>query len=346
METNSQLIIYQKKDGTPDINVTFANDTVWLNQYQLEELFQTDRTSIVKHIQNIYESNELNEDATCAKIAQVQKEGNREVTRQVKFYNLDMIISVGYRVQSHIATQFRIWATQRLREYIVKGFVLNDERFESGNSMNYFRELLDRIREIRLSEKVFYQQIKDIYSTSIDYNSSTEMTQRFFKEVQNKLLLAVSQKTAAELVYYRANAALPQMGITSTKQLGKIKKADIEIAKNYLDQNEIQALKLIVEQFLAFAESQALAHKPMYMKDWIDKLSMVLTMNEKEILTHAGRITHQLAMKKADEEFEKYKELQRNDEKLASIKELDQDIKRVKSLTSKANATDKKSKKS
>lgn len=198
METNSQLIIYQKEDGTPDINVTFANDTVWLNQYQLEELFQTDRTSIVKHIQNIYESNELNENATCAKIAQVQKEGIREVTRQVKFYNLDMIISVGYRVQSHIATQFRIWATQRLREYIVKGFVLNDERFESGNSMNYFRELLERIREIRLSEKVFYQQIKDIYNTSVDYNPSNEMTQRFFKEVQNKLLWAVSQKTAAE----------------------------------------------------------------------------------------------------------------------------------------------------
>jgi len=345
METNSKLIIYQKEDGTPDINVTFANDTVWLNQYQLEELFQTDRTSIVKHIQNIYESNELKEDATCAKIAQVQKEGTREVTRQVKYYNLDMIISVGYRVQSHIATQFRIWATQRLREYVVKGFVLNDERFESGNSMNYFRELLDRIREIRLSEKVFYQQIKDIYSTSIDYDPSNEMTQRFFKEVQNKLLWAVSQKTAAELVYYRANAALPQMGITSTKLLGKIKKADTEIAKNYLDQNEIQALKLIVEQFLAFAESQALARKPMYMRDWIEKLSMVLTMNEKEILTHAGRITHQLAMKKADEEFVKYKEHLRGQEKLASIQELDQDIKRVKLLTTRVNSTDKKSKK-
>ncbi len=225
METNSQLIIYQREDGTPDINVTFANETVWLNQYQLEELFQTDRTSIVKHIQNIYESYELKEDATCAKIAQVQKEGTREVTRQVKYYNLDMIISVGYRVQSQIATQFRIWATQRLREYIVKGFVLNDERFESGTSMNYFRELLDRIREIRLSEKVFYQQIKDIYSTSIDYNPSNEMTQLFFKEVQNKLLWAVSKKTAAELVYYRANATLPQMGIASTKQPGKVKKS-------------------------------------------------------------------------------------------------------------------------
>lgn len=332
MENNSEIVIYQNPEGNIRVDVTIEGETVWLNQSQMESLFQTDRTSIVKHIQNIYETNELLESATCANFAQVQKEGGRDVTRHIKFYNLDVIISVGYRVQSNTATQFRIWATQRLREHIVKGFTLNDDRFKSGSSMNYFRELLDRIREIRLSERVFYQQVKDIYATSIDYDSTSKMTQKFFQEVQNKFLWAISGKTAAELIYYRANAQNPQMGLTSTKMPNKLRKTDIEIAKNYLEEEEVAALKLLVEQYLAFAESQALAHKPMYMRDWIDRLGMILTMNERNILNHAGKITHDLALRKADHEYEKFKEQQKQIEKADSLKELEEDIKLVKRL--------------
>ena len=236
---------------------------------------------------------------------------------------------MGYRVKSQQGTQFRIWATQRLREYIIKGFALNDERFKTGSSYNYFKELLDRIREIRLSEKVFYQQIKDIYKTSIDYNPSADMTLAFFKEVQNKLLWAVSGKTAAELLYYRANASLPMMGLTSTEKEGKVTKNDALIGKNYLNEKEIGQLKLIVEQFLAYAEAQALAEKPMYMRDWVQKLRLVLTMNEKNILEHAGTISHKMAVEKATKEYITYKEQQRQIEHLDSIKQLDQDLKRI-----------------
>ena len=250
-------------------------------------------------------------------------------TKPTNFYNLDVIISVGYRVKSHQGTQFRIWATQRLRDYIIKGVALNDERFKRGNSMNYFKDLLERIREIRLSERVFYQQIKDIYATSIDYNPNDELTLQFFKEVQNKLLWAVSGKTAAELIYYRANAKLPMMGLTSTEVAGKVRKSDTQTGKNYLTEDEIKVLKLIVEQFLAFAEAQAIAHVPMYMKDWIEHLKMVLTMNRKSILEDAGRISHQMALQKADEEYSKYKHMLRVAEHLESIKELNEDLKRL-----------------
>ncbi len=250
-------------------------------------------------------------------------------SHEVNYYNLDVIISVGYRVKSMQGTRFRIWATQRLKDYIIKGFALNDERFKSGSSMNYFRELLDRIREIRLSERLFYQQIKDIYATSIDYDPSDEITLSFYKEVQNKLLWAVSGKTAAELIYYRANATLPQMGLTSTSLPNKVRKADIEIGKNYLNEKEIGLLKLIVEQFLAYAESQAIQHKPMYMRDWIEKLKQVLTMNDKNILEHAGSISHKLALQKATDEYEKYKEVQKQLERLENIKELEQDIRKL-----------------
>ena len=232
-------------------------------------------------------------------------------------------------MKSQQGTQFRIWATQRLREYIIKGFALNDDRFKTGSSYNYFKELLDRIREIRLSEKVFYQQIKDIYKTSIDYNPSADMTLAFFKEIQNKLLWAVSGKTAAELVYYRANASLPMIGLTSTEQDGKVTKGDVVVGKNYLNEKEIGQLKLIVEQFLAYAEAQALAEKPMYMRDWIQKLRLVLTMNEKNILEHAGTISHKMAVEKATKEYITYKEQQRQIEHLDSIKQLDQDLKRI-----------------
>lgn len=275
---------------------------------------------------NVFEEGELSAPSVVANYATTAADGK---TYHVDYYNLDVIISVGYRVKSQQGTQFRIWATQRLREYIIKGFALNDERFKTGSSYNYFKELLDRIRDIRLSEKVFYQQIKDIYKTSIDYNPSAEMTLAFFKEVQNKLLWAVSGKTAAELVYYRANALQPMMGLTSTEQEGKVTKNDTLIGKNYLNEKEIGQLKLIVEQFLAYAEAQALAEKPMYMRDWKEKLSLILTMNDKNILEHAGTISYNLAVEKAKKEFVAYKDQQQQIEHLESIKQLNNDLKRI-----------------
>lgn len=329
MEQN-EIVIYKSQDGSIKVDVLFSDETVWLTIDQMTELFGKSRATINEHILNVYAENELSEDVTMRKIGISDFS-----TKPTNFYNLDVIISVGYRVKSPQGTQFRIWATQRLREYIIKGFALNDERFKTGSSMNYFRELLDRIREIRISEKMFYQQIKDIYATSIDYNPNDDLTLTFFKEIQNKLLWAVSGKTAAELIYYRANSELPQMGLTSTQLPQKVRKADVEIGKNYLKEDELAGLKLIVEQYLAFAESQALAHKPMYMKDWIDKLGQVLTLNDKNILDHAGKISHKLALKKAGAEYQKFQELQRQAEKLESIKELDQDIKQLKKTSSK-----------
>lgn len=331
MEANSNdnMLIYQSADGKIKIDVRFRNETVWLSLDQMATLFGRDKSTISRHVKNVFEEGELTPEATVANFATVQAEGNREVTRNIDYYNLDVIISVGYRVKSQQGTQFRIWATQRLKEYIIKGFALNEERFKTGSSYNYFKELLDRIREIRLSEKVFYQQIKDIYATSIDYNPSAEMTLAFFKEVQNKLLWAASGKTAAELMYYRANASLPMMGLTSTEKEGKVTKNDVLIGKNYLNEKEISQLKLIVEQFLAYAEAQALAEKPMYMRDWIQKLRLVLTMNEKNILEHAGKISHKVAVDKATKEYVAYKEQQRQIEHFDSIKELDQDLKRI-----------------
>ena len=320
---NDNMLIYQSADGKIKIDVRFENETVWLSQAQMCVLFGRERSVITKHVNNIFEERELDENSN------VQILHIAGSDKPVKFYNLDVIISVGYRVKSQQGTQFRIWATQRLREYIIKGFALNDERFKTGSSYNYFKELLDRIREIRLSEKVFYQQIKDIYKTSIDYNPSADMTLAFFQEVQNKLLWAVSGKTAAELVYYRANASLPMMGLTSTEKEGKVTKDDVVVGKNYLDEKELGQLKLIVEQFLAYAEAQAMAEKPMYMRDWVQKLRLVLTMNEKNILEHAGTISHKLAVAKATKEYIAYKEQQRQIEHLDSIKQLDQDLKRI-----------------
>jgi len=328
-DNNDNMLIYQSADGNIKIDVRFEKETVWLSLDQMATLFGRDKSTISRHVKNVFEEGELSPEATVANFATVQAEGNREVTRNIDYYNLDVIISVGYRVKSQEGTQFRIWATQRLREYIIKGFTLNDERFKTGSSYNYFKELLDRIREIRLSERVFYQQIKDIYATSIDYNPSAEMALAFFKEVQNKLLWAVSGKTTAELVYYRANASLPMMGLTSTEKEGKVTKNDALIGKNYLNEKEIGQLKLIVEQFLAYAEVQAMAEKPMYMRDWVQKLRLVLTMNEKNILEHAGTISHKLAVSKATKEYVAYKEQQRQIEHLDSIKQLDQDLKRI-----------------
>jgi len=329
VSNNDNMLIYRSADGKIKIDVRLENETVWLSLDQMATLFGRDKSTISRHVKNVFEEGELSPETTVANFATVQAEGNREVARNIDYYNLDIIISVGYRVKSQQGTQFRIWATQRLREYIIKGFALNDDRFKTGSSYNYFKELLDRIREIRLSEKVFYQQIKDIYKTSIDYNPSADMTLAFFKEIQNKLLWAVSGKTAAELVYYRANASLPMMGLTSTEQDGKVTKGDVVVGKNYLNEKEIGQLKLIVEQFLAYAEAQALAEKPMYMRDWIQKLRLVLTMNEKNILEHAGTISHKMAVEKATKEYITYKEQQRQIEHLDSIKQLDQDLKRI-----------------
>ena len=295
---NSEILIYQNSEGSIKIDVRLEEESVWLTQAQLCELFQKSKATISEHIKNVFEEGELDASATVRNFRTVQTEGKREVERAIDYYNLDVIISVGYRVKSPQGTQFRIWATQRLKEYIIKGFTLNDDRFKSGSSMNYFNELQERIREIRISERFFYQKIKDIYTTSIDYDAKDERTIEFFKVVQNKLLWAISQQTAAELVYRRVDASLPLMGMQSLDKKGTlaVKKTDISIAKNYLKEDEIKLLGLLVEQYLAFAETMAQQHTPMYMKDWIQRLDVILQLNGRELLTHAGKISHDRAL--------------------------------------------------
>lgn len=329
---NSQVLIYQNESGNIRVDVRLEDDTVWLTQKGLQELFGKAKSTISEHIKNVFEEEELNENSVVRKFRTTADDGkNYETT----YYNLEVILAVGYRVKSPQGTLFRIWATERLKEYIVKGFVLNDERFKSGNSMNYFDELLERIRQIRISERFFYQKIKDIYKTSIDYNPKDEKTIEFFKIVQNKLLWAVSSQTAAELVYARANASLPMMGMTSyDKGLSNIKKAEVSTAKNYLNEDEIKLLGLLVEQYLAFAETMAQQQTPMYMHDWIQRLDVILQLNGRELLTHAGKISHQMAIAKAEKEFETYRENQKAIEKQQSLKELEQDLKRIKNLKS------------
>jgi hypothetical protein len=326
-----EILIYQNSEGNIKIDVHLEEETVWLTQDQMATLFGKGRSTVTEHIANIFEEGELEQNRTCRKFRQVRKEGNREVEREIDHYNLDVIISVGYRVKSQQGTQFRIWATQRLKEYIVKGFTLNDERFKSGNSMNYFSELQERIREIRISERFFYQKIKDIYSTSIDYDANDERTILFFKVVQNKLLWAISQQTAAELIYRRVDASLPLLGMQSfdKKTVSSIKKTDVSIAKNYLTESEIKLLGLLVEQYLAFAETMAQQQTPMYMKDWIERLDSILQLNGRELLTHAGKISHQMALDKSGSEFEKYKEDQKKLSKESSLKEIEEDIKKL-----------------
>lgn len=328
---HDEIIIYKTPDGVVKLDVLFSDETVWLTQAQMAELFQRDRSVITKHISNIFEEGELYESTN------VQNLHIANSDKPVKYYNLDVIISVGYRVKSQQGTQFRQWATARLRDYIVKGFALNDDRFKSGSSMNYFRELLERIREIRLSERVFYQQIKDIYATSIDYDANDTMTLEFFKEVQNKLLWAVSGKTAAELRYYRANHRLPMMGLTSTAKPGVVRLSDTEYGKNFLTEGELSNLKLIVEQYLAFAEAQALNHRPMYMRDWVDKLKLILTMNQFNILEHKGKISKALADSKTRSEYFAYKESETERKRIESLSELDRDLKALSARTSNNN---------
>ena len=327
-----EILIYQNLDGNIKIDVRLEEETVWLTQAQIALLFGKGRSTITEHIVNVFSEGELEQNRTCRKFRLVQKEGTREVEREVEHYNLDVIISVGYRVKSLQGTQFRIWATQRLKEYIVKGFALNDDRFKSGSSMNYFNELQQRIREIRISEKFFYQKIKDIYTTSIDYDSKDEKTIAFFKIVQNKLLWAISQNTAAELIYRRVDATLPLLGMQSydKKEAKSIAKTEVSVAKNYLNEDEMKLLGLLVEQYLAFAETMAQQQTPMYMKDWTARLDSILQLNGRELLTHAGKISHQMALDKSSGEFEKFKEKQKSIEIEQSLKEIEADIKKLK----------------
>jgi len=329
---NSEVLLYQDRDGVIRVDVRLEDEMVWLTQSQMCELFQKSKATISEHIKNVFEEGELDAMSTVRNFRTVQKEGTREVERNIDYYNIDVIISVGYRVKSSQGTQFRIWATHQLKEYIIKGFVLNDERFKTGNSMNYFNELQERIREIRLSERFFYQKIKDIYTTSIDYDPKDEKTIEFFKIVQNKLLWAISEQTATELIYRRTNAELPLMGMQSYDKKGSssIKKVDVSIAKNYLNEDEIKLLGLLVEQYLAFAETMAQQQTPMYMKDWIERLDTILQLNGRELLSHAGKISHKMALKKSEEEIEKYQLYQKTIEKEESLKELEEDIKRLK----------------
>ena len=330
--SKGEILVYQSEDGKIKLDVRLQDETVWLTQKLIAELFQTTIPNINIHLKSIYDEGELNENSTIKDFLTVQVEGGREIKRTQKFYNLDVIISVGYRVKSQIATKFRIWATQRLKDYIVKGFTLNDERFKSGSSMNYFAELQERIREIRISERFFYQKIKDIYKTSIDYDPKDEKTIEFFKIVQNKLLWAISNQTAAELVYRRADASLPLLGMQSfdKENIVSIKKSDVSIAKNYLNEGEIKLLGLLVEQYLAFAETMAQQHTPMYMQDWIYRLDTILQLNGRELLTHAGKISHEMALEKSAIEYEKFQKTQKLLQHEESIKELENDIKHLK----------------
>ncbi|VBB41808.1 conserved hypothetical protein [uncultured Desulfatiglans sp.] len=327
--SDSEILIYQATDGRIKIDVRLEDETVWLTQDQMADLFGRERSVITKHLRNVFKEGELEEASVCAKFAHTAADGK---TYQVQSYNLDVIISVGYRVKSKRGTQFRIWATQRLKEYIVKGFALNDERFKTGNSMTYFTELQERIREIRLSERFFYQKIKDIYTTSIDYNPRDEKTIEFFKIVQNKLLWAISRQTAAELVYRRADAAMPLMGMQSFDKKGEpaVRKSDAGIAKNYLAEDEMKLLGLLVEQYLAFAETMAQQRIPMHMTDWIGRLDAIIQLNGRELLTHAGKISQQMAQEKAALEYDKFRESQRRIQHEESLKELEEDIKKLK----------------
>ncbi len=301
-----ELLIYHGKDGEMKLEVRLQDETIWLTINQMAELFGVDKSGISRHLKNIFSSGELSKEATVAKSATVQNEGNRSISRELEYYNLDAIISVGYRVNSIRGTQFRMWATERLKEYIVKGYTMDDERLKEPGGGRYFEELLARIRDIRSSEKVFWRKVLDIYATSIDYNSKSETSKMFFKQVQNKMHWATHGHTAPELIYQRADAQEPQMGITNYPG-NKLLKRDVEIAKNYLTEEELNILNRIVTAYLEMAELQALNRNPMTMQDWIERLQQFLTMTGRELLTHAGKISHEAALNKAHAEYEKYR---------------------------------------
>jgi len=329
---NSEIILYTTPQGDIKVEVFLQDETVWLTQRAMGELFGVVKSTISEHLSNIYKSGELEKEATVRKIRTVQNEAGREVSRNLEFYNLDAIISVGYRVNSHQATQFRIWATQTLKEFIIKGFVLDDERLKQGKKLfgkDYFDELLERIREIRASERRFYQKITDIYSEcSIDYQPKAEVTQVFYKTVQNKLHWAITGQTAAEIISSRAKAELPNMGLTTWKNSpkGKVLKSDVSVAKNYLNKKEIDELNKIVTMYLDFAEKQASRQIPMNMKDWAERLDAFLQFYDYSVLKNAGSISAEIAKKLATEQYEKYRVIQDNDFE----SDFDKEIKRIK----------------
>jgi len=308
-KNNSEILMYQTEDGKTKIEVRMEDETVWLTQVQMAELFQTSKQNISLHINNIFKEGELNELSVVKEYLTTASDGKKYKT---KFYNLDVIISVGYRVKSHRGTQFRIWATQRLKEYIIKGFTMNDDLLKRAGGGNYFEELLERIRDIRSSEKVFYRKILDIYATSIDYSPDAAISQQFFQTVQNKIHWAAHGHTAAEIIYLRADGSKPFMGMTNFSG-SKPTRLESQIAKNYLTEEELAVLNRIVNAYIEFAELQAMRRKPMYMADWVSKLDEFLKMSDSEILTHAGKISHQQASQKAIEEYEKYKERTKNE---------------------------------
>jgi hypothetical protein len=330
----SEVLIYKTSTTKVKIEVFIRNENIWLTQAKIAMLFGVDRSVITKHLQNIYETGELVKESTSAKIAQVQYEGNRQIRRNVEFYNLDAIISVGYRVNSAQATQFRIWATERLKEYIIKGFTMDDERLKNPEyifGQDYFEEQLARIRDIRSSERRMYQKITDIYSQcSADYSKESDITKQFFATVQNKLHFAITGKTAAEIISERANSKKLNMGLTVWKNApnGKMRETDVVIAKNYLNEDEIDELNRIVEMYLLFAESQARRGVIMYMKDWVEKLDSFLQFNERDILQNLGKISHEVAEALALKEFEKYhREQEKN-----YISDFDKEVKKLLKL--------------
>ena len=306
IEQKSQFIIYQAENGQTKIDVRLTEETVWLTQPQLAELFQTTQQNISQHINNIYEEAELIPNATHKKFLLVRQEGDRKVERNIDFYNLDMIISVGYRVKSHVATRFRIWATRNLNEYITKGFVLDDERLKNPDQpFDYFEELIRRIQDIRTSEKRFYRKITDIYATSVDYDPTLDISIKFFTTVQNKLHWAITGQTAAEIIKDRADSNKPHMGLTSWRGANP-RKQDVAIAKNYMTEEELSSLNNLVEQYLVFAEGQAMRRISMSMKDWVKKLDGFLSLNDRDILSHAGKVSHELAKQLAEREYDIY----------------------------------------
>lgn len=341
-ENSGELLLYQTQDGLIRVEAMMIHETIWLTQQRMADLFGVDRTSISRHLKNIFESNELNELMVCAEIAHTTQHGaipGKTQTQTVKYYNLDAVISVGYRVNSVRATQFRIWATQRLREYIIKGFTMDDERLKQAGGGDYFDELLARIRDIRSSEKVFWKKVLDIYATSIDYDPNIETSQQFFKIVQNKMHWAAHGHTAAEIIKGRADTNKPNMGLTSFS--GKaLKRTDVGVAKNYLDEEELDTLNRIVSFYLEFAELQAKNRRTMHMQDWITKLDDFLRLSERDILTHAGKVSNEAALEHANAEFDKYRQRQ-----LAEKSRAEKDFEKSLNQLGRIEATAKKDKK-
>lgn len=305
-QPSGEVILYQRENGLPALEVTLEAETVWLSQQQIAELFQSSRTNIVEHIGNVYDEGELDEDATCRKFRQVRTEGSREVERELPFYSLDLIISVGYRVKSKTATQFRIWATERLREYLIKGFTMDDQKLKDLGGGRYWRELLDRIRDIRSSEKVLYRQVLDLYATSVDYDPTAAESAEFFAIVQNKLHFAAHGRTAAEVIAARADASKPNMGLTNF--VGeRPRKADVRVAKNYLNESELKQLNLLVSAFFDVAELRAINREPTYMNDWLSRLDRLLAVVDAATLSGAGTVSHKQAIEKAEREYDAFR---------------------------------------